>query len=161
MNYEFDVQMDEKTLYDFMMHHNYKAGSGYLWPMIGVFAFVLAIISGGTAPISYRLIYVMFGLIFIFYIPFDLKRKSKKQLKQNPFYAKPIHYVINEEGITTSQDEQETFIPWEKFRKVNLSRCNVIIYMPNKRACVIPREVFGGKAEEAAAQMMQKIKKKK
>ena len=99
MRYEFDFQMDENTLGDFYKSHN---TGGFLWPMIGVFAIGLAIISGGTTPISYRLLYILFGLLFIFYIPFDLKRKAKKQVKTNPYYAQPIHHILDEEGVVES-----------------------------------------------------------
>lgn len=157
MNYEFDVQMDEKILYDFMLHHNYKSGTGYLWPLIGVLALGLAIFSG-NAPVAYRLAYAAFGLLFIFFIPFDLKGKTKKQLAKNPYYKKPIHYVVNEEGIKTSQDEQETFIPWERFRKLNISKRSLIVYLPNQSACVMPKECFGDKYEEVALKIMKKIK---
>ena len=78
MKYEFDFQMDEKTLGDFYTSHNMGGVSGLLWPLLGVFAIVLAIISGDTTPISYRIIYVLFGFLFVFYIPFDLKRKARK-----------------------------------------------------------------------------------
>ena len=94
MKYEFDFQMDEKTLTDFYMSYNMGGFSGFVWPIIGAIAIVLAIISGDTTPITYRLLYVIFGLLFIFYIPLDLKRKAKKQLKSNPFYTQPIHYKI-------------------------------------------------------------------
>lgn len=119
MRYEFDFQMDENTLGDFYKSHN---TGGFLWPMIGVFAIGLAIISGGTTPISYRLLYVLFGLLFIFYIPFDLKRKAKKQVKTNPYYAQPIHYILDEEGVTTIQGENEAKVTWDKFSKVKTDK---------------------------------------
>ncbi len=143
MNYEFDVQLDEENLYDFMMYSNYKAGTGFLWPMVGVFAFVLALLPMTGATLTYRLIYAMFGAMFLFYIPFDLKRKSKKQFQNNQFYQKPIHYVLSDEGITTSQEEKESFASWAKFNKVGMSKRNIIVFMPNKSACIIPKALFG------------------
>lgn len=79
MKYEFDFQMDEKTLGDFYTRNN---AGGFMWPLLGGFAIVLAIISGETAPVAYRLLYVLFGLMFVFYIPFDLKKKAKNRLRQ-------------------------------------------------------------------------------
>lgn len=157
MRYEFDVQMDEKTLYDFVMYHNYMAGSGVVWIIFGIVAIALAIFSGETVSMSYRLIYALFGILFIVYIPWDLKRKAKKQLATNPFYAKPIHYVVNEEGICSAQDEQEATVLWKDFRRVKLSKKSVIIYMKNRSACVFPREVFGNDLEKAVEWMKLKV----
>lgn len=153
MRYEFDVQMDEKTLYDFVMYHNYKGSTGMFWTMLGVFALGLAVFSGATTPVTYRLIYAVFGLIFIFYIPWDLKKRAKRQLQTNPFYAKPIHYVIDEKGIHTTQDEKEGFVSWVKFRKVRVSKLSVILYMRNKNACVLPKTVFGKELDKAVEWM--------
>lgn len=158
MRYEFDFQMDENTLGDFYKSHN---TGGFLWPMIGVFAIGLAIISGGTTPISYRLLYVLFGLLFIFYIPFDLKRKAKKQVKTNPYYAQPIHYILDEEGVTTIQGENEAKVTWDKFSKVKLTKKSMFLYMRNKNACVLSLDVFGKDLDEAYDWIKSKVEQKK
>ena len=48
MRYEFDFQMDEKTLSDFYLSYNMGGFSGLVWPVIGAAAIVLAILSGGA-----------------------------------------------------------------------------------------------------------------
>ena len=157
MRYEFDFQMDENTLGDFYKSHN---TGGFLWPMIGVFAIGLAIISGGTTPISYRLLYVLFGLLFIFYIPFDLKRKAKKQVKTNPYYAQPIHYILDEEGVTTIQGDNEAKVTWDKFSKVKLTKKSMFLYMRNKNACVFSLNVFGKELDQAYDWIKSKVGQK-
>lgn len=157
MRYEFDFQMDENTLGDFYKSHN---TGGFLWPMIGVFAIGLAIISGGTTPISYRLLYILFGLLFIFYIPFDLKRKAKKQVKTNPYYAQPIHYILDEEGVTTIQGENEAKVTWDKFSKVKLTKKSMFLYMRNKNACVFSLNVFGKELDQAYDWIKSKVGQK-
>ena len=128
--------------------------------MIGVFAIGLAIISGGTTPISYRLLYVLFGLLFIFYIPFDLKRKAKKQVKTNPYYAQPIHYILDEEGVTTIQGENEAKVTWDKFSKVKLTKKSMFLYMRNKNACVFSLNVFGKELNQAYDWIKSKVGQK-
>ena len=157
MRYEFDFQMDENTLGDFYKSHN---TGGFLWPMIGVFAIGLAIISGGTTPISYRILYIVFGLLFIFYIPFDLKRKAKKQVKTNPYYAQPIHYILDEEGVTTIQGENEAKVTWDKFSKIKLTKKSMFLYMRNKNACVFSLNVFGKDLDQAYDWIKSKVGQK-
>lgn len=160
MRYEFDFQMDEKTLGDFYTSHNMGGASGKLWPLLGAFAIVLAFVSGESTPVSYRIVYVLFGLLFIFYIPFDLKRKAKKQVKTNPFYAKPIHYILDEEGVATIQDENEAKLSWDKFSKVKLTKNSMFLYMRNKNACVLSLEVFGKDLDAAYEWIKSKIEQK-
>lgn len=157
MRYEFDFQMDEKTLTDFYMSHNMGGISGYIWPLIGVLAIVIAITSGDTTPILYRLVYALFGLVFIFYIPWDLKRKAKKQVKTNPYYAQPIHYVLDEEGVTTVQGENEATVTWDKFSKIKLTKKSMILYMRNRNACVFSLDVFGKDLDKAYDWLKTKV----
>ena len=157
MRYEFDFQMNEKVLGDFYTRSN---AGGFMWPVFGVFAIVLAIISGGTTPVAYRILYAFFGLMFIFYIPFDLKKKAKKQIKTNPFYAQPIHYILDEEGVTTIQGENEAKVTWNKFSKIRLTKKSVFLYMRNKNACVFSSDVFGKDLDQAYDWMKEKIGQK-
>ena len=157
MRYEFDFQMNEKVLGDFYTRSNV---GGSMWPVFGVFAIVLAIISGGTTPVAYRILYAFFGLMFIFYIPFDLKKKAKKQIKTNPFYAQPIHYILDEEGVTTIQGENEAKVTWNKFSKIRLTKKSVFLYMRNKNACVFSSDVFGKDLDQAYDWMKEKIGQK-
>ena len=160
MKYEFDFQMDEKTLGDFYMSYNMSGISAFIWPILGVLSIVIAILSGGTTPITYRLLYVVFGLIFIFYIPWDLKRKAKKQIAKNPAYAKPIHYVLDEAGITTVQEENSATLEWKHFSKMKRTKRSMILYMRNRNACVVPLKVFGDNLEEACSWLKTKVGQK-
>lgn len=160
MKYEFDFQMDEKTLGDFYMSHNMGGISGFLWPVLGAFAIVIAVVSGSSTPILYRLVYALFGLMFIFYIPWDLKRKAKKQVKTNPYYAQPIHYVIDEEGVTTTQGDQEATVKWENFSKLKITKKSMFLYMRNKNACVFSTDVFGKDLDAAYDFIKSKVEHK-
>ncbi len=160
MKYEFDFQMDEKTLTDFYMSYNMGGFSGFVWPIIGVLAIIIAILSADATPFVYRLLYVIFGLLFIFYIPLDLKRKAKKQIKSNPFYVQPIHYLLDEEGITTTQGDKEATVEWKNFSKMKLTKRSMILYMRNRNACVLSKDVFGDEFEEACEWIRTKIGQK-
>ena len=160
MKYEFDFKMDEKTLGDFYKSHNMAGATGFLWPMLGVVALVLAVIST-EAPITYRVLYVVFGLLFFFYIPWDLKRKAKKQVQTNPYYAEPIHYVMDESGVTTTQGEKTATVSWDDFCKVKLTKKSMILYMRNRNACVLSLDVFGKDIDRAYEWIRGKVTQKK
>ncbi len=160
MKYEFDFQMDEATLSDFYMSHNFMGGSGMLWPMIGAAALALAIFAPADTPMLYRGLYVAFGLLFIVYIPWDLKRKDKKQVKTNPYYAAPIHYILDEEGVTTIQGEKEAKLTWDHFSKMKITKKSVFLYMRNRNACVFSNTVFGKDLDAAYDWLKTKVSNK-
>ena len=132
-----------------------------MWPLLGAFAIVLAIISGGTTPTAYRILYVVFGALFIFYIPLDLRRKAKKQIKTNPYYAQPIHYILDEEGVTTIQGEKEASLSWEHFSRVRLTKNSVFLYMRNRNACVFSQAMLGKDLDAAYDWLKAKTGQKK
>ena len=47
--------------------------------------------------------------------PLTLKSKAKAQVKTTPMFQKPITYELTEEGITISQEDQQTEVKWEEF----------------------------------------------
>ncbi len=159
MKYEFDFQMDEKTLADFYMNYTFIGGAGFIWPILGVLALFFALFST-TAPAAYRLIYGIFGLVFIAYIPWDLYAKAKKQLKKNPYYANPIHYIIDEEGVTTIQGEQEAKVAWDYFSKIKKTKNSTFLYMRNKNACILSNSVFGDDFDAAYDWLKTKVLQK-
>ena len=160
MRYEFDFKMDETILGDFYKSHNMSGVSGFLWPLLGVIAMVLAVIST-EAPVSYRILYVIFGFLFFFYIPLDLKRKAKRQVEKNPYYAEPIHYVMDENGVTTTQGDKSATVSWDDFCKVKMTKKSMILYMRNRNACVVSLDVFGQNPDEAYEWIDRKVSKKK
>ena len=161
MRYEFDFQMDEKTLGDFYTSSNMSGISGMLWPILGAMSIGMAFLAGEGTPMVYRGAYLLFGLLFLFYIPMDLKKKAKKQLKTNPYYAEPIHYVLDEEGITTTQGENTATMSWDKFSKIKLTKRSIFLYMKNKNACVLSHEVFGKDLDAAYDWLKSKVGQKK
>lgn len=157
MRYEFDFQMDENTLNDFYRSSN---AYGILWPLLGIVAIILAFSVGDATPLAYRVLYGFFGLMFLFYIPWDLKRKAKKQLKTNPYYAQPIHYIFDENGVTTMQGENEATLGWENFSKLKLTKKSMFLFMRNKNACILSLDVFGKDLDEAYDWIKAKVEHK-
>ena len=161
MRYEFDFQMDEKTLSDFYTSSNMSGISGMMWPILGAMSIGMAFLAAEGTPLLYRGAYLVFGLLFIFYIPWDLKKKAKKQLSTNPYYAEPIHYILDEEGVTTIQGEKEATVTWDKFSKIKLTKKSMFLYMKNKNACVLSHDVFGKDLDKAYDWMKSKVGQKK
>lgn len=143
MNAEFDVKMTKKVLYDFLMTHTYRSFSGWFSILIGLAGVVLTVMSLGKAEGTMILVYAIFSLYFLFYQPVALYSKAAKQVKLNPMYKEPLHYAVNDEGITSSQNDQSVQIPWENIVKVTESKYSFLLYTGKISSFVLPRESMG------------------
>lgn len=83
-------------LYDFLLRHSYNSVSGLLGAVIGA----LGVIVGISRQYW---IYLILGVVILLYLPWTLYIKSKQQAVNNPVFKEPLHYVLDENGITISQ----------------------------------------------------------
>lgn len=146
MSARFDVKMTKKILYDFLMTHTYRSFGGWFSIVIGVLGIVMTITSIGKASMTMTVVYAAFSLYFLLYQPITLYLKAAKQLKLNAMYREPMHYEVNDEGITTSQNEQVAQIPWEKVLKVTESKYSYFLYTGRIYSFVLPKESMGVQA---------------
>ena len=93
---ELDVKITSGDLYDFLLRHSYNSVSGLLGAVIGA----LGVIVGISRQYW---IYLILGVVILLYLPWTLFIKSKQQVANNPVFREPLHYVLDENGITISQ----------------------------------------------------------
>jgi len=133
---EFDVKITDKDLYDYMMAHSYNSASGILGSCVGGLMVVVALLNG-------HWLYLICGVILLLYLPLNLRIKSKQQLVNNDAFRKPLHYIVNEEGITISQGEQSQTQKWEAMYKAVSTNRSIIVYTSKVSATIFPRSQMG------------------
>lgn len=154
MKVTFDVDMTDEAMTSFMYYHTYSHFSGILGIVLGIASWGLAIWTFGRVVPVFTAMYALFGFLFLFWTPFTLKSKAKMQRKNTPMFQKTISYTLDEEGITTTQDDQRAELKWEELLKVVSTKKIVIFYVTRVRAFIAPRESIGDQYEA----MMQLIK---
>lgn len=143
MSASFDVKMTKKILYDFLMTHTYRSFAGWFSILIGLAGIALTITSVGKTEWTIILVYGIFSLYFLFYQPIALYMKAVKQVKLNPMYKEALHYIVNDEGITSSQKDQSVLIEWADIQKVAESKYSFLLYTGKMSSFVLPRESMG------------------
>ena len=98
MEAKFEVKMTQKVMYNFLLNHTYRSAAGVVGLLFGLSAFVLCIVTFGNVPVWQSILYLLFGIWFFLYLPLNLYLRSKKQVKGNPVFQKPICYVVNDNG---------------------------------------------------------------
>ena len=133
---ELDIKIEAKDLYDYMMSHTYNTASGIIGSCFGA---VMVVIGISTK----MWIYAILGAVLLLYLPWTLKIKSKQQALLNPAFKEPLHYVLDENGITVSQGEQTQNQAWENMYKATSTTRSIIVYTTKVNATIFPRAQVG------------------
>lgn len=138
MEVEFDVQMTSADLYDYMLHHTFTSPSG----LIGAVAGALMIVAGfaGSGALC-----TIAGIVILLYLPVALFMRSKQQFLSNSAFRQPLHYRMNEEGITVSQGEHEECCKWEDMQKAISTMRSIVLYTSAVNATILPKKAMGEK----------------
>lgn len=130
--YEIDVQIKASDLYDYSLRHSYTSLGGLLSTIIGVLM-IYVYFAKNASPL-----YLIFGLIVVFYIPINLFLMSRQQAMQETF-QKPLHYAFYENGMEVSQDDLKEMIGWDYIVKAVATSKSIIVYTGKNRASIFPR----------------------
>lgn len=150
MEVAFDVKIEVKDLRNYMFCHKYKSVTGILEILIGIGALVYGIYlwTGAGKLDAYVLIWLFFGVYFLVMTPIKAYTNATKQYLLNPTYKDEFHYVLNENGITISQNGEEATLPWGEVYRVVDNGKSIIIYVSRLNANILPKRCFEDKVEE-------------
>lgn len=130
---ELEVKIEAGDLYDYMLMHTYSSASGVLGSTVGALLILLAI---GTQ----RWAFIVLGVILLLYLPWTLFIQSRRQVLTNPSFQKPLHYVLDDVGITISQEEDSVQYPWEELYKAVSTGRSIIVYTSKVNATIFPKK---------------------
>lgn len=154
MEQEFDVKINSNVLYDYMLQHNFHTAQGMLGTLVGA----LLIVAFTMNPKV--ILYLIFGVVIILYVPVSLFLKAKAQAL-NPVFKELLHYKMTEEGVTVSQNETEQMQAWETMYKAVSTRTSIILYTSRYNACIFPRKDLGNKQIEVIKMISTHLDPKK
>lgn len=138
MTIEFDVQMTTKKMYDYMLYHTFRSFSGIMGEIVGIM--LIACFFAAHKPL-----YLIAGIVVVLYLPVALYINAKKQVTLNSVFKTPLHYTLNEEGITVHSGDASDSQKWEDMHKAVSSSKSIIIYTNKINACIFPKSDLGDK----------------
>ncbi|MBO4748873.1 MAG: YcxB family protein [Lachnospiraceae bacterium] len=133
---ETDIQVTAADLYDYVLMHTYHGTSG----IIGSTAGALFVVAGFLAQ---KWLLVIAGLVILLYLPITLHAKSKLQWSANEAFQKPLHYVLDENGVTVSQGEVSESQSWDSMVKAVSTPRSIILYTSGRNASIFPKAQLG------------------
>lgn len=133
---ELDVKIEAHDLYDYMMAHSYNSPSGILGSCVGALGVVYGVMTK-------QWIFLILGIVLLVYLPWTLNLKSRQQVLNNPVFKEPLHYVLDENGLTVSQGETVQSQAWEDMYKATSTSKSIIVYTSPVNSTIIPRRALG------------------
>lgn len=133
---ELDVKVSASDLFDFNLMHTYHSSSGIIGSTSGALCVVAAVL-------TQRWILLIAGVIVLCYLPLTLYSKSKLQWNATPSFQKPLHYVLDDEGITVSQGEITESQAWGDMVKAVSTTRSIIVYTAGRNASIFPKDQLG------------------
>ncbi len=135
---EVDIKIGAGDLYDYMLMHSYNSPAGIMGSALGA---VMVLVALST---KYWLLLIG-GIVLLLYLPWVLFIKSRQQALNNPVFRQPLHYVLDENGITISQGETSTTQVWENMVKAVSTGRSIIVYTSRVNATIFPKSQMGDK----------------
>lgn len=129
---DLDVKIEAGDLYDYMLMHTYSSAAGVMGTAFGAVLILLAL---GTQ----RWAFIALGVLLILYLPWTLFVKSRRQVLSNPSFQKPLHYVLDDQGLTISQGEDSVQYLWEEMHKAVSTGRSIILYTSRVNATLFPK----------------------
>ena len=133
MKCEFDVHMSASALYDYNMYHTYTGVAGITGTAAG--ALFLIVFYAYRQPI-----YLFAALVMILYSPVTLFLNAQKQVKLNPMYKHPLHYSLDDEGVTVESGDQSLTVTWDQVVKARSTNQSILLYTGPKNAWIFPKK---------------------
>lgn len=135
---ELDVKIQAADLYDYLLMHAYSSASGLLGSGVGAVAVLVGLARG-------QFLFVAAGIVLLVYLPWTLFLRSRQQAAANPAFQEPLHYVLDEQGITVSQNGEEQHQDWQDMVKAVSTGRSIIVYTSRVNATIFPRRELKNK----------------
>ena len=141
MKIEFDVKMTTNKMYDYMLRHTFTSFAGIVGELLGILMIVGFFVTG-------KWLYLPAGIVVVLYQPVSLYMRSKKQVASNEVFKTPLHYVLDDKGITVSSGENTDSLEWDKMYRAVSTMRSIVIYTTRVNACIFPKEDLGDQKDE-------------
>lgn len=157
MNIEFSTKLTRSALYDYNIYHTYNSFTGLFGTGVGAIFLILF-------ASSFRISYLIAGVVIIAYLPVTIWLNVCQQVPKNEDKIKPFKYLLNDEGVTVSvgnDDENTLTVPWDGFKKAVSTKKSIFLYTNKKSAFVFVRKDMGIDASDIIKIICANIEPKK
>ena len=159
MKITFDINLNSGHLFRFYMYQAYTGMQGIVSVILCILGFIMAGISAKSGHMANTMMYLVFGLVFLLYVPGALYMRSKSNLKKNQVFGNTLHFDISEEGIRVSQNGDSGELMWDQIYKMITVKNLILIYTNRVNAYILPIEQIGRQYSNLRKLAMEQLEK--
>lgn len=148
------TKINQKELYEFIMHHNYVSMRGVISVLFSVLCLGGTIFYWEQFSIIQKVLMLFMSLMFTVITPIEYYIRAARQIKKN--FKEEIEYDFDEKGITIKISEQSSAVAWDEVIKVISTRHLVVIYLSPVRAFILTKKEIGENFDTLKALMEEK-----
>lgn len=137
--------MTKEALFDFLLFHTYSKFNGFLVNILGTgvaFMGIILYVRGKTTTGGLGC-YLAASILFLSYIPVQLKLRAKKQVKVNREYCEPVKYTFSTDGIEVEYQDSSMNYSWDQIDRAVVTPKTIGIYYADDKALILPKNDFG------------------
>ena len=143
MSAEFEVTITDKDMFRFNIYNAYHGCKGIISNLVGIWVHVMSGLTFRQVSVWNTILYIVFGILFLVYVPGNLYLRSKKQISSSDVLKNALRYRIDEAGVHVSQGEQTADLEWKQIYKMVSTKSQILIYSSRVNAYIIPKEAIG------------------
>ncbi len=144
MRTEFDVKMTTGRMYEYMMRHTFTSFAGIMGECLGI-----VLIIGSFAYRQW--LWLVAGIILALYQPVALYYRAARQVRSNEVFKDPLHYTLDDEGITVKSGDVTDSIPWKGMYKAVSTNHLIILYTTRINAIIFPKDDLADRKTDVIA----------
>jgi len=153
-----DVRLERTDLFRFMFYHMYMRPTGLIYLLVGLLALGAGIWFLTTGNSGGVFLIVIAGVYFVLQ-PLFLYMKASQQIRQDALQKNTV-YLVDGTGLHAFQGADSSSLPWDKVFKAAVFAGELIIYMNESRANIIPLRMMSDR-EKTISYLKEMLPKKK
>ena len=153
-----DVKLTKNDLFKFMFYHMYMRPTGLIYLIGGLVSLgggIYFLTRGNTSGVFLILISAVYFVLQPVFLYFKASQQAKQEVLQ-----RTTTYIFDDLGMHAYQGEQSNVLSFENMHRAAVFSGELIIYLTDIRANVIPLQLFSDR-EEVLNLLREKLPKKK
>lgn len=138
MEVSFDVDINAKDMYKFLMNSIYRKPIGIIWVLFSLVVVGVTVYTWGDVEYLHSALMILMASFYTVINPVMLYVKARRQIKRNGAFQNTLHYTVDGEGIRISQGDENAETAWENMWRAVRYGSQVVVYADASSAFIWP-----------------------
>ncbi|MCM1307866.1 MAG: hypothetical protein NC223_04630 [Butyrivibrio sp.] len=138
MEVSFDVNIEVKDMYKFLLNNVYRKATGIIWVIFSLVVIGVTVYTWGDVDYAYSALMILLAALYTVINPVMLYFKARRQIKRTDAFKDTLRYTVDGEGVKISQGEASAEASWEDMWKAVRYGSQIVLYANAVSAFIWP-----------------------